>query len=75
MLQSRPQTTSSLFRTSLRDWQANWKARQAEQASRPPEQAAEQRAAGAEPGQPRVKRLIAHKKRKQKRLAEAAAQR
>jgi len=64
-----------LFRTSLRDWQANWKARQAEQASRPPERAAEQPPAGAEPAQPRVKRLIAHKKRKQKRLAEAAAQR
>jgi hypothetical protein len=50
MMQSQPQTTS-LFRTSLRDWQARFKARQEGQAA---------------PEQPpaREKKLVARKRRK-----------
>jgi hypothetical protein len=70
MSQTQPQTTS-LFRTSLRDWQANWKARQAAQSP----DTAEQRPAPAAPAAPgsktRVKRLVAHKLRKQRRQAAA----
>jgi hypothetical protein len=57
-----------MFRTSLRDWQARWKARQANAQNQPPQT---QPAVHAEPEQPRVKRLVAHKRRKQKRLAAA----
>lgn len=61
--QSQPQTKTPLFRTSLRDWQANWKARQASQPA----------AAAATPaeGAPRVKKFIAYKRRKQKQAAMA----
>ena len=58
-----PQTrsmTTPLFQTSLRDWQANWKARQASQS------------ADAPAAPTRVKKFIAYKKRKQ-RLIEANA--
>jgi len=69
MSQTQPQTTS-LFRTSLRDWQANWKARQAAQSTEPVEQ--RPAPAPAAPGsKPRVKRLVAHKLRKQRRQAAA----
>jgi hypothetical protein len=64
MSQSQPQTTS-LFRTSLRDWQASWKARQAAQSTDAEQQPAP---APAAPGsKTRVKRLVAHKLRKQRR--------
>ena len=57
MSQSRSQTTP-LFRTSLRDWQATFKAKQAETAA----PAAAPADATAPP--PRVKRLAARKKKK-----------
>lgn len=66
MLQSQPQSTQ-LFRTSLRDWQANWKARQASRTE-------DSTAAPGETVPTRVKRLVAHKRRKQKRLAENHSQ-
>ena len=53
MSQSQPQTTP-LFRTSLRDWQADFKAKQAEAPPAPLDPAAP----------PRVKRLAARKKKK-----------
>jgi hypothetical protein len=46
--------TSPLFRTSLRDWQAEFKAKQAEAAPAPVDPTAP----------PRVKRLAARKKKK-----------
>jgi hypothetical protein len=54
MTQSQPQTTS-LFRNSLRDWQARWKAMRASEQPTP---------TAAESNPPRVKRLVAHKRRK-----------
>ena len=54
MSQSRAQTTP-LFRTSLRDWQAAFKAKQAEEAPPTPV---------AEVAPTRVKRLAARKKKK-----------
>ena len=53
MSQSRSLTTP-LFRTSLRDWQAQFKAKQAEATPAPADPAAP----------PRVKRLAARKKKK-----------
>jgi hypothetical protein len=50
-----------LFQTSLRDWQARYRARQALLADEPAEQAA---TATAEP--PRQKRLVARRKRAQR---------
>jgi len=50
-----PPQTPPLFRTSLRDWLAAWKARRAE---RP--------AGQAEPAPPRVKRLAARKRLRQR---------
>jgi len=66
MSEQRPQSTS-LFRTSLKNWQANYRARQAEtssQASIPP--------CSAESNGPvRVKRLTPYKKRRLQRQAAA----
>lgn len=64
MLHSRAQTTP-LFRTSLRDWQANFKAKQGDSAERvetPPTLITPS-------GQPRVKRLAARKKRKMRQAS------
>jgi hypothetical protein len=61
MTQSRSKTTP-LFQTSLRDWQANWKARQAARA---------EEALPAPSAPTRVKKFIAYKKRKQKLVAAA----
>ena len=55
---SEPQSTA-LFRTSLRSWQASYKARQAETEPAPAEQPA-----AAPPT--RVKRLAPHKRRAQR---------
>lgn len=61
MSQTQP-TATSLFRTSLRDWQADWKARQASQAPEPE--------AAPEPTAPtRVKRLVAYKARRMRRAS------
>lgn len=57
--------TPALFRTSLRDWQANWKARQAAQggeAEPPPPLTTPS-------GQPRVKKLVAYKARRMRKAA------
>ncbi|MFO0844652.1 MAG: hypothetical protein U0797_20025 [Gemmataceae bacterium] len=63
MMQPQPQTTS-LFRTSLRDWQARFKARQAAQD-----------VPDAAPEQPtREKRLVARKRRKMKQSAGEATE-
>jgi hypothetical protein len=62
MLQNQPRTTS-LFRNSLRTWQANYKARQEIQAALTGEPA-EADAAPAQPAQPRVKRLVARRRRR-----------
>lgn len=68
MLHSQPQNTS-IFRTSLRDWQASWKARQAAQASPSTDEApapaqATVTVTAGEQAKPRVKRLVAYKRRK-----------
>ncbi len=65
MSEQRPQSTS-LFRTSLKNWQANYRARQAEtspQGSIPPLSEAN--------GPVRVKRLTPYKKRRLQRQAAA----
>jgi hypothetical protein len=67
MSDQRPQSTS-LFRTSLRSWQANYKARQA-QAESSTEQAAPEQAAPEQAPAPRVKRLAPHKRRAQRQAA------
>jgi hypothetical protein len=64
MSEQRTQSTQ-LFRTSLRSWQANYRARQAE--TSPP---AEQAVATAAPT--RVKKLTPYKKRRAMRQAAAA---
>ncbi len=61
MSQSRTQTTP-LFRTSLRDWQASFKAKQAESA-------APAAAPADTTAPPRVKRLAARKKKKMRDAA------
>jgi len=71
-------TTTSLFRTSLRDWQANYKARQATQPSEPEPAPAPAAAPAADDSAPapaaptRVKRLVARKRRKMKQAASEA---
>lgn len=61
MTQSRSKTTP-LFQTSLRDWQASWKARQA---------ATQEGETPAVAAPARDKKFIAYKRRKQKQLAAA----
>jgi hypothetical protein len=61
MLQNQPRTTS-LFRMSLRTWQANYKARQQVQATA--DEPAEASAPPAQASKPRVKRLAARKRRR-----------
>ena len=60
MLTQTRSMTTPLFQTSLRDWQANWKARQASQNE-------------AQASPTRVKKFIAYKRRKLKQ-SEAALQ-
>ena len=60
MLQNQPRTTS-LFRTSLRSWQANYKAQQQIVAVAPAAPAPE---AVAAPAKPRVKRLVARRRKR-----------
>ncbi|MFO0930190.1 MAG: hypothetical protein U0736_24720 [Gemmataceae bacterium] len=55
--------TPALFRTSLRDWQASWKARQAAQGVDAPPPAPLTTPAG----QPRVKKLVAYKARRMRK--------
>ncbi len=64
MLQNQP-TTTSLFRTSLRTWQANYKARQQLQAEAPPVAAEVAANAPVPSPRPRVKRLVARRRRQQ----------
>jgi hypothetical protein len=61
MLQNQPRTTS-LFRTSLRSWQARYKAQQQVQ---PTELTASTGTDGAAPAaRPRVKRLVARRRKR-----------
>jgi hypothetical protein len=62
MLQNQPRTTS-LFRNSLRSWQANYKAQQTAQPAEPPA-AVEAVAPPGQPARPRVKRLVARRRRR-----------
>jgi hypothetical protein len=64
MLQNQPQTTS-LFRTSLRTWQANYKARQQLLADPCPAEAEVAANAPVPSPRPRVKRLVARRRRQQ----------
>jgi len=59
MLQNQTHTTS-LFRTSLRSWQASYKAQQEAQ----PTPAAEAAATPVQSGKPRVKRLVARRRKR-----------
>ncbi len=59
MLQNQPRTTS-LFRTSLRSWQANYKAQQQAQTASLPDTTEP----AAEPARPRVKRLVARRRKR-----------
>jgi hypothetical protein len=64
MSEQRPQS-APLFRTSLRSWQANYKARQAQVEPSEPEQPA----ATPPPAPMRVKRLAPHKRRAMRKAA------
>jgi hypothetical protein len=60
MLQNQPRTTS-LFRTSLRSWQANYKAQQGQ----PAEPASTETTVEPAPAaRPRVKRLVARRRKR-----------
>jgi len=69
MSQSQPQTTP-VFRTSLRDWQARFKARQAARSSAESADEVGQADRPATPSGPtRVKKLVAYKRRKMMQAA------